>query len=284
MSEQPSSSPPPPPKPGSLRDRIAAFEKPGASAPSISASKPPPIRPKPGHVQWKPAPPSPKETVEDTDKKPLGGGMSPSDAKESIKSGLGSLKERMAALQGKGAFGNASPSPPPPPGPKPARRTPLVVSPPPEDREDTDAPQANTQEQSQSETVDKESAQPSEMTEETIITEATEEEQDEATKEQERRAAIAARMARLGGARVGMSPPMFAPKPPIKPKPKPASSTSPPPSETQSPAVNEEDTEPTLNPPEDVDTSLSTESAPVATPIEVKETGSDTLQDVTGRS
>lgn len=34
--------------------------------------------------------------------------------------------------------------------------------------------------------------------------------------ERQRRAAIAARMARLGGARVGMAPPLFGPKPPVR--------------------------------------------------------------------
>ncbi|KAJ7214035.1 hypothetical protein GGX14DRAFT_306928, partial [Mycena pura] len=112
MSDTP---PPPKPKPGSLRDRIAAFEKP--SAPGKQA--PPPLRPKPGGVSWKPKPPSPSadDVAFDGDAnakvvKSGSGGMSASDAKESIGRG-GSLKERMAALQGRGAFGGAPPTPAP---------------------------------------------------------------------------------------------------------------------------------------------------------------------------
>ncbi|KAJ7094217.1 hypothetical protein C8R43DRAFT_828052, partial [Mycena crocata] len=118
MSDTP---PPPKPKPGSLRDRIAAFEKPSSGS---SAPAPPPLRPKPaGTVSWKPKPPSPP--TENTtfsaggegDAAPTAktGGMSASDAKESIGRG-GSLKDRMAALQGRGAFG--APAPPPAPIPK----------------------------------------------------------------------------------------------------------------------------------------------------------------------
>ncbi|KAJ6504764.1 hypothetical protein C8R47DRAFT_956525, partial [Mycena vitilis] len=110
MSDAP---PPPKPKPGSLRDRIAAFEKPSTS--TDNARAPPPLRPKPaGGVSWKPKPPSPAadtaafalpaEGEGGAVKSAVGGGMSASDAKESIGRG-GSLKDRMAALQGRGAFG-----------------------------------------------------------------------------------------------------------------------------------------------------------------------------------
>ncbi|KAI9568522.1 hypothetical protein HD554DRAFT_2000016, partial [Boletus coccyginus] len=121
MSDQ---SPPPKPKLGSLRDRIAAFETKGTSGPP-----PGPIRPKPGGLQWKPRPPSPPTSpdhVQSADRKLTAtGGMSASDAMESIGRG-GSLKERMAALQGKGAFGG----PPPPVAPKPNVERPKWKPPP----------------------------------------------------------------------------------------------------------------------------------------------------------
>ncbi|KAF8881906.1 hypothetical protein BD779DRAFT_1675239 [Infundibulicybe gibba] len=121
------------PKPGSLRDRIAAFEKPAAA--SSTGPPPPGPRPKPGGVSWKPKPVSPPSSPARTgdnaapvEKK--SGGMSASDAKESIGKG-GSLKDRMAALQGRGGFA----APPPPTAPKPAVekpkwKPPPVVSPP----------------------------------------------------------------------------------------------------------------------------------------------------------
>ena len=46
-----------------------------------------------------------------------------------------------------------------------------------------------------------------------------EEDADPEEEERQRRAAIAARMARLGGTRVGMGPPIFGLKPEVKPKP-----------------------------------------------------------------
>ncbi|KAJ3890660.1 hypothetical protein GG344DRAFT_35410, partial [Lentinula edodes] len=137
MSDQP---PQPKPKPGSLRDRIAAFEK------STPSNAPPPVAPRPkpgGHVSWKPKQPTPPdspaapadESSVNRPQKP-GGGMSASDAKESIGKG-GSLKERMAALQGKGAFG--APSPPVAPKPaveKPKWKPPPPVASPPEEEEE----------------------------------------------------------------------------------------------------------------------------------------------------
>ncbi|KAG6376877.1 hypothetical protein JVT61DRAFT_903 [Boletus reticuloceps] len=123
MSDQ---SPPPKPKPGSLRDRIAAFENKGGGAPPPG---PPQPRPKPGGLQWKPSPPSPttsSDHVQPGERKPPStGGMSASDAMESIGRG-GSLRERMAALQGKGAFGG----PPPPIAPKPNVERPKWKPPP----------------------------------------------------------------------------------------------------------------------------------------------------------
>ncbi|EGN94025.1 hypothetical protein SERLA73DRAFT_189175, partial [Serpula lacrymans var. lacrymans S7.3] len=137
MSDQ---SPPPKPKPGSLRDRIAAFE----NKQSAPASAPPPPRPKPGGLQWKPRAPSPPSSpgssadrAQTPEKKTsgAGSGMSASDAKESIGMG-GTLKERMAALQGRGGFGAPAPVIPPKPTEKPKWKPPPVVQSPPTDEED----------------------------------------------------------------------------------------------------------------------------------------------------
>ncbi|KAJ3835415.1 hypothetical protein F5878DRAFT_628000 [Lentinula raphanica] len=237
MSDQ---APPPKPKPGSLRDRIAAFEKPNQS------NAPPPVaaRPKPsGHVAWKPRQatppdsPAPDETSSDMPKK-FGGGMSASDAKESIGKG-GSLKERMAALQGKGAFG--APAPPPPVAPKPAidkpkwKPPPPPVAPPDVERETDNVEGAaplsipstspadelnKAPDESSSTRVD---AQPETQAEEGEKEGEQEGEQevDPEEEERQRRAALAARMARLGGARVGMGPPVFGGPAYKKPQPKP---------------------------------------------------------------
>ncbi|KAF8525867.1 hypothetical protein BU17DRAFT_41148, partial [Hysterangium stoloniferum] len=126
------------PKPGSLRDRIAAFEKDAAAASSVP--KPPPTRPKPGHVSWKPAPPSPSAPAgPESDDKQRHGAMSVNDAKESI--GVsGGLKERMAALQGKVAFGGMGRGAPLP-GAKPMMRPPLVVPSPPLEDECEERPE-----------------------------------------------------------------------------------------------------------------------------------------------
>lgn len=146
--------------------------------------------------------------------------MSVADAKESIGLG-GSLKERMAALQGKNSFSGAAPAPPKPATEKPKWKPPPVVSPPADDEEepshelgaeegkDPVVPQATPDNQ-------KEEGQADESQET--------KEPDEEDEERERRAAIAARMARLGGARIGMGPPVFGIKP--KPAPKPSKSST----------------------------------------------------------
>ena len=143
---------------GSLKDRMAAFQQ-KAAAPA----PPPPVpRGKPGNWAWKnkaaegaspastaagdaPAASSspsaaapisremPVSTPSPT--RPAAGAMSASDAKESITKSGGSLKERMAALQGAGAFGApASASPPPVPSGKPKvwKRPEPVAAPQPE--------------------------------------------------------------------------------------------------------------------------------------------------------
>ena len=209
------------PKVGSLRDRIAAFEKPAAG------SSPPPAptpRPKPGGVSWKPKVPSPPSSPGSTEhaaSEKKTGGMSASDAKESIGKG-GSLKDRMAALQGKGAFGA-----PPPVAPKPAVEKPKWKPPPavaPIDK-DEGAEHPSSESSSSIPVV----VPPVRLPEDESATEAHEEatssaaegeeqaEVDPQEEERQRRAAIAARMARLGGARVGVAP-MFG-RPPVAKKP-----------------------------------------------------------------
>ncbi|KZT19984.1 hypothetical protein NEOLEDRAFT_1141294 [Neolentinus lepideus HHB14362 ss-1] len=218
-------APPPKAKPGSLRDRIAAFEKQNATAP---APGPPPPRPKPGHVQWKPKqaspPTSPAKSSTDLDTASSAverarAGMSAADAKESIGKG-GSLKERMAALQGRGAFGApAGPTSPPIP-PKPAGEKPKWKPPPapvalPEE-EGADVPERVRSPPAQGD------AEPSETEPQEAQAategEAAQAEPDPEEEERRRRAEIAARMARLGGARIGMAPPVpaYGKKPPVK--------------------------------------------------------------------
>lgn len=224
------SSPPPKPKPGSLRDRIAAFEQKPASAPG-----PPAPRPKPGNLsQWKPRPASPHDNQPVINR--ADASMSASDAKVSI---TGSLKERMAALQGLGAFGGGpTAAPPPKPAEKPKWKPPpqVAVAPPVtgDDDEDDSSAADNKSPTSplrapsddMSAALSKAQPQPAHapVQEEPseIATEAPVEGEDAADPEEEarqRRAAIAARMARLGGTRVGMGPPIFGRKPETKPKP-----------------------------------------------------------------
>ncbi|KAG0700619.1 hypothetical protein DFH29DRAFT_1080573 [Suillus ampliporus] len=218
MSETPS----PKPKPGSLRDRIAAFENANKSAAPAPGPAP---RPKPSTLQsWKPKAPSPPQSP-DTERKTTG--MSASDAMESIGRG-GSLKERMAALQGKGAFGGGAPPPIlPKPADKPKWKPPRPVSPP----ADEFAPlgEAIEAQESPSPTV----GDPDIEGEHEVQQDDAETEQDPEEEERQRRAAIAARMARLGGARVGMGPPLFVRKPAPK---KPA--TPPPQSEEEEEALS----------------------------------------------
>lgn len=192
-----SDNPTPPKKVGSLRDRIAAFEKPQASS---SAPTPPPQRPKTGNLvgQWKPkqlervAPPTEDS---DVDK----GGMSAGDARHSI-SRVGGLKERMAALQGKGAFGvsvdqSASKAPPLPSEQGKARVWRTVVDVPP--------PAATTHDEYNNDATAIPSSDGAAM-EESV--DGDSEPKTEEDLERERRAAIAARMAKLGGARVRTLP------------------------------------------------------------------------------
>lgn len=226
-----SDSTPPKPKPGSLRDRIAAFEQKPASS-----TAPPAPRPKPGGLsQWKPRPSSPPDSPQPSNRHE--NSMSATDAMESITKG-GSLKERMAALQGLGAFGGGpAPSAPPKPSEKPKWKPPPQVSVAApvtgDDEEDTGAsgiddtnnkPPISPLKTPSEEILAVLSRSPPPVNEEASVTVsdvpgAGEEEADPEEEERQRRAAIAARMARLGGTRVGMAPAIFGKKPEVKPKP-----------------------------------------------------------------
>jgi len=225
-----SPSSPPKPKPGSLRDRIAAFEQ----KPASSSVPPPAPRPKPGNLsQWKPRSASPHDTQPANDRNDTG--MSASDAKESITKG-GSLKERMAALQGLGVLGGGPAAAlPPKPAEKPKWKPPpqvAAVPPVTGDDDEADDPEADNEpaisplKPPSDEIVAALSKHPqpaptqegqSGVEGETPV--ASGEVPDPDEEERQRRAAIAARMARLGGMRVGMGPPIFGRKPEIKPKP-----------------------------------------------------------------
>jgi len=204
--------PPPPKKIGSLRDRIAAFEKQSSTS---TPSNPPPTRPKPGNVSWKPKQVSPPSSPSNKDKErvtPAKGSMSTTDAKESIGQGI-SLKERMAALQGKGGFGPTSPPPKPTtekpkwkPPPKPVNPPSPTEEKPPVDFEAVTRPPPL--DAGPPETPAEKPTEPAEQ-----VDEGGEVEDDPEEEERQRRAAIAARMHRLGGARIGMAPPVVAPKP-----------------------------------------------------------------------
>ncbi|KAI0070244.1 hypothetical protein K474DRAFT_880491 [Panus rudis PR-1116 ss-1] len=215
----------PPKKPGSLKDRIAAFENKGPAPPPPA----PGPRPKPtGGVSWKPRPPSPPSspprTSEDGERKAAG--MSAADAKESITKG-GSLKERMAALQGRGGFGGlpgAAPAGPPPrpSGEKPKWKPPPkpIATPDPPEAEPSAEPKERPQSPPTGETPASEEGAPAPPAvaeaPEGDVAPAEDQEPDPEEEERQRRAAIAARMARLGGARVGFGPPVFGVKPPVK--------------------------------------------------------------------
>ncbi|KAG6898402.1 hypothetical protein C0992_004113 [Termitomyces sp. T32_za158] len=212
MRHSPSSKP----KPGSLRDRIAAFE----NSSSVAAPAPAPVpRPKPGGSSWKPKsqfPPTfPSTSDVSSDKKPSS--MSASDAKESIQTG-GTLKERMAALQNRSGFGA------PPPVEKPKWKPPPAVAPVDKDDDDNDKESSHDIDPAKlvppvrKSSFDEMSAD--ERTEENPTgSDQAEDEKaiavDPEAEEKQRRAAIAARMARLGGARVGRAP-MFGRPPSAK--------------------------------------------------------------------
>lgn len=231
------------PKPMSIKERMAAFQQ--------AAQKPaaPPPRPaaKPTNWSWKqkqaaaaapaavtPTPSGSAETQvpqvaareipqvdERADRKT---GMSASDAQETIKGQ--SLKERMAALQ-KGFAAAPEPAPRPPVSEKPRVWKRPVVPASTDDDGNNDVgvasplpvslPPVRSPSYEQGNPVEGDPSSPpgGEEAEPTSVPEGEEEEVDEEEKERQRRAAIAARMAKLGGARVGMGPPVFR-RPPVK--------------------------------------------------------------------
>jgi hypothetical protein len=162
--------------------------------------------------------------------------MSASDAKESITK-AGSLKDRMAALQGKGGFGAPTPLAPKPASEKPKWKPPPVVQAPVDDDDHTAEGSAPTGIAAAVERTlsppasvkSQEGVEPpkiGESGEESASSDAQAVAEDDNAgeaaaldpeeEERQRRAAIAARMARLGGARVGMAPPVFGKKPPVR--------------------------------------------------------------------
>nr|GAT50041.1 predicted protein [Mycena chlorophos] len=117
---------PPRPKPGSLRDRNAAFEKPNASADNNTA--PPQLCPKVDLARMEPKPPSLKTPPAGSAGLPsllvqllakTSYEMRPGCLQATRKSRLAGSKDRMAALQGRGGYG----APPPPVAPKPVVET-----------------------------------------------------------------------------------------------------------------------------------------------------------------
>ncbi|GJJ12400.1 hypothetical protein Clacol_006642 [Clathrus columnatus] len=290
MSEQENNTPPKP-KVGSLKDRIAAFEK-SAQSDNIPTQKPLPSRTKPGNVSWKPTPPSPKDDGDDekTGEKKHSG-MSADDAKESIAAG-GSLKARMAAWQGNIQPSGGSLTGAPPPAPKPLRK-PFVPRPPTPDEDEKEGASkqkepvavphrrldnwdplaaisaaVSARQRSPSPPAQDERADGETAIETAVEEKDKDEEQDEAAKEHERRAALAARMARLGGARIGMAPPII----PKKPKPFVSADEEPVKSNSSAPVR-------VLPLP-----GGGTVQSNVETPTEVKETGSDTFRMITERT
>ncbi|KDQ15086.1 hypothetical protein BOTBODRAFT_301614 [Botryobasidium botryosum FD-172 SS1] len=231
----------PKPKPGSLKDRIAALNAASASGASNPLPAPAPRAPaKPANWAWKqrqldaaaasastsaaaPATASPSAPVESSagandDEQPARPakrpGMSVTDAQESTRGQ--SLKERMAALQGKGAFGN--PLLPPPPKPSADR----LHAPDAHAHAHAHHGESQSEEDSDVHTPHEGrsdyGASPAQRYRslEGGSAEADEEQRDE---EAERRAAIAARLARVGGARIGLGPPAYgAPRPPSRDK------------------------------------------------------------------
>lgn len=261
----------PPKKPGSLRDRIAAFENKGPAPAPAPAPRPKPA----GGVQWKPRAASPPASPprnssgggDVVDRKTAG--LSASDAKESITK-AGSLKERMAALQGRSGFagaGGAGASTSPPPRPaseKPKWKPPPqpIASPEPEDGTAKEHHEPKTSPTGSGEQHGEEHASTTEAGEaaKSGNEEEGEKEVDPQEEERQRRAAIAARMAKLGGARVGMGPPIFGKKPEVKRK-----EESP---KEEVPAENKAETTQSEVKPSEPQSAGSTQSdVPAATPL-----------------
>ncbi|WWC96190.1 hypothetical protein V866_003057 [Kwoniella sp. B9012] len=240
-----------PPRPQSMKDRLAFF------AAAQDKPAPPPIKPKPlggaGGLTWSqrqklrqeqeakereanpqsqpqsdpqptPASSQPETTsstsTEEKKKEEEGKGMSAADALSSITKG-GSLKERMAALQGHGAFGPSSenkPTPPPVSSGKVWKRPPAPPAPEPEAEEDAEAEGSSSTdkpENAKSPPVVEGGEPLAEAKGQGVPEEEGEEDEEE--KEKARRAAIAARMAKLGArGPMGMMPPAKPTRKPTK--------------------------------------------------------------------
>lgn len=263
----------------SMKDRLAFF-----AAAQNKAAPPPPIKPKPaaGGLTWSqrqklrqdqeakereagdgttsaletptaaaPAPAAPVETITAPsaaagggEEKKAGAGLSAADAQSSIGKG-GSLKERMAALRGAGAFGAPETKAAPPP---PVKLSGKVWS-----RPAAPEPEAGAEEGDEAIGADKSSADTVEAEDGGAVPAAQEEgeepEQTEEEQEKARRAAIAARMAKLGArGPMGMAPPT-------------------PPKPVRRPTKDTESSSPTVEKSEPVPTTLS---QPVPTQAEVK--------------
>ena len=224
------------PKPMSIKERMAAFQQ--------AAQKPvtPPPRPatKPTNWAWKQkqaetpassgsveaqAPQIPTREIPQVDERAdRKTGMSASDAQQSIKGQ--SLKERMAALQkGFAAAPESAPRPPVSEKPRVWKRPVVPAS---TDEEGNEVgvtpflpislqPARSPSCEPENPVEGDPSSQPEgEEIEPTGVPEGEEEEVDEEEKERQRRATIAARMAKLGGARVGMGPPVFGRPPAVR--------------------------------------------------------------------
>nr|ODN93909.1 hypothetical protein L203_00077 [Cryptococcus depauperatus CBS 7841] len=221
-----------PAQPQSMKDRLAFFQ-----AAQNKTAPPPPIKPKPatggltwsqrqklrqeqeakekeqaeakGEIPLASAAVSSSESTTTNDRKsePQDSEMSAADALTSITKG-GSLKERMAALQGSGAFGGGTTAPSLPASSGKIWKRPSVPDPVPNTEEEAEGLESlvrvRSPETEDKDTLDKEAKEQS----------TKGEDQTEEDEEKARRAAIAARMARLG-ARGPMN--MMASVPAIRP-------------------------------------------------------------------
>ncbi|KIO33475.1 hypothetical protein M407DRAFT_192370 [Tulasnella calospora MUT 4182] len=233
----------PPRKVTSLRDRIAQFEHKPAAPPAtppkpvvaqkkwawkekqaeVQASPPPPpAASASSSTLAAPAPPAPERdswsdvsSHHDVPEKPAPGAapaFSAADAASAIAAG-GGLKARLAALQGSGlgSTPEAPAVPPPPSKPRVWKKAVVTYEAPPKPERPRPA---------EDETAEAEEEHHHDLPEAHPVAEEGEADADATAKdpeeeERQRRAAIAARMARLGGARVGMGMPVFGMKPPV---------------------------------------------------------------------
>lgn len=231
------------PRPQSMKDRLAFF-----TAAQNKPSPPPPVKSKPaaGGLTWSqrqklrqeqeakekestiatspttstpiaspgPSIPESKQRDDAENKEEQGTAMSAADALSSISKG-GSLKERMAALQGVGAFGGAEKKPAPPAPTGKVWKRPTVQEKEPEPEGDMEAENQSPEKGLTHKPLpsSEEAREPeSDTKDEVAKEEETEEEQEKA-----RRAAIAARMAKLGArGPMGMMPPAKPVKKPTR--------------------------------------------------------------------